>query len=79
VVVAATGASHKILIRQAVLLRLDSQFSLSLLAVGTPATIHPMAVAEAGAMVTNANFDRLGVPDRLLGLLRRAQGGQRDL
>jgi hypothetical protein len=44
----ASGGSHKILIRQALLLRLDSQFSLSLLAVGTPATIHPMAVAEEG-------------------------------
>jgi hypothetical protein len=44
----ASGGSHKILIRQALLLRLDSQFSLSLLAVGTPATIHPMAVAEKG-------------------------------
>jgi hypothetical protein len=61
-----SGDSHKILIRQALLLRLDSRSSLSLLAVGTPATIHPMAVAEAGAMVTIANFDWLGVPDRRL-------------
>ena len=75
----ASGGPHKILIRQALLLRLDSQFSLSLLAVGTPATIHPMAVAEAGAMVTSGNLDWLGVPDRLLVLLCRAQGEQRDL